>query len=156
MSGRSNRLYLDCSVYGGAFDPEFEARTLPLFGQIRSGFYRLVVSSLVEQEVILAPPHVVKLYREMELTAEALTVSTEVRELQLAYLDHHIVGRGHFRDAQHVALATVAECRAIVSWNFRHIVHLDKIPLYNAVNRLLGYNDLAIHSPAEVLLYEDR
>ena len=40
----------------------------------------------------------------------------------------------HSADALHVAQATVASCRVIVSWNFKHIVHFAKIPLYNAVN----------------------
>ena len=40
----------------------------------------------------------------------------------------------------HVALATVANARMIVSWNFKHIVNFQKIPLYNAVNKLKGYD----------------
>ena len=51
----------------------------------------------------------------------------------------------------HVALATVAECRLIVSWNFRHIVHFDKIGLYNGVNMSLGYAMISIHAPPEVI-----
>ncbi len=54
-------------------------------------------------------------------------------------------------DALHVALATVAECRLIVSWNFRHIVHFDKIGLYNGVNMSLGYAMISIHAPPEVI-----
>ena len=43
----------------------------------------------------------------------------------------------------------------IVSWNFRHIVHFQKIPLYNAVNKLHGYAELGIYSPQEIITYED-
>jgi len=43
----------------------------------------------------------------------------------------------------------------IVSWNFRHIVHYQKIPKYNAVNVLNGYAPIAIHSPLEVIPDED-
>jgi hypothetical protein len=52
----------------------------------------------------------------------------------------------------HVALATAAHADAIVSWNFRHIVHLDKMRLYNQVNLMSGYAPLSIVSPAEVRL----
>lgn len=38
----------------------------------------------------------------------------------------------------------------IVSWNCEHIVSFRRIPLYNAVNALMGYPPLAIHSPLEV------
>jgi len=54
----------------------------------------------------------------------------------------------------HVAIATVAEVDVVVSWNFRHIVRLDKIRLFNAVNLELGYKPLAIYSPREVATHE--
>ena len=43
----------------------------------------------------------------------------------------------------------------IVSWNFKHIVHWDKMPRYNAVNALEGYPSLSIFSPPEVVGYEE-
>ena len=55
-----------------------------------------------------------------------------------------------------MALATVSDCSIIVSWNFHHIVHFDKIPLYNAINMIEGYRDIAIHSPTEVIYYDDQ
>ncbi len=51
-------------------------------------------------------------------------------------------------------LATVAGCRLIISWNFKHIVHFQKIPLYRAVNALKGYAEINIYSPPEVINYE--
>ncbi len=71
--------------------------------------------------------------------------------LQQAYLEAGIVGESSMTDALHVALAAVLGCRMIVSWNFRHIVHFQKIPLYNAINRVYGYPEIAIHSPLEVV-----
>ena len=50
-----------------------------------------------------------------------------------------------------VAAATVARADAIVSWNFRHIVRLDKIKGFNQVNFEIGYAHLTIISPKEVL-----
>jgi len=43
----------------------------------------------------------------------------------------------------------------IVSWNFKHIVQYDKIPLYNAVNTLQGYGNIGIFSPLEVVYGKD-
>ncbi len=59
-------------------------------------------------------------------------------------------------DALHVALATVSGCSLIVSWNFKHIVHFEKIPLYNAINAVNGFANIAIFSPLEVIKYEDQ
>lgn len=58
-----------------------------------------------------------------------------------------------YDDALHVAIATVADCDVIVSWNFKHIVNFQKIPMFNAVNVLNGYKPIAIHSPVEVINY---
>jgi hypothetical protein len=58
-------------------------------------------------------------------------------------------------DALHVALATVSGCQMIFSWNFRHIVHYDKIALYNAINVREGFAPISIHTPQEVMEYED-
>ena len=66
-----------------------------------------------------------------------------------------IVGEKWAADALHVALATANRCRLIVSWNFKHIVHFDKIPLYNGVNLINGFDTLSINTPSEVIAYED-
>jgi hypothetical protein len=53
------------------------------------------------------------------------------------------------------AFATLSACDQLVSWNYKHIVHVEKGPRYNAVNVLRGLNNLAIHSPAEVIGYAE-
>ena len=67
-----------------------------------------------------------------------------------AYLGVKIISAKYSDDALHVALATVSECSLIVSWNFRHIVHFEKIPMYNAVSTLHGYKEIDIFSPLAV------
>ena len=42
-----------------------------------------------------------------------------------------------------------------VSWNFKHIVHFDKIPKYNAVNVLNSYGHIGIYSLLEVIQYDN-
>ena len=51
----------------------------------------------------------------------------------------------------HVALATVSRADMVVSWNFKHIVHFDKIRGFNAVNLREGYLPIEIRSPKEVV-----
>lgn len=75
--------------------------------------------------------------------------------LQQAYLNTGVVSPNWSDDALHVALASVSECAVIVSWNFKHIVNLRRISLYNAVNMIYGYRSLEIRSPLEILEYED-
>ena len=40
---------------------------------------------------------------------------------------------------------------AIVSWNFKHIVRLDRINAYNDVNERRGFRRLTIVTPLEVV-----
>jgi hypothetical protein len=66
-----------------------------------------------------------------------------------------ILGPKWLDDMTHVAIATVSRADAIVSWNFKHIVRLDKMKAYNQVNILNGYGILTIISPMEVMTDEE-
>jgi predicted nucleic acid-binding protein len=149
-------VYADTSVFGGAFDQEFRLATRAFFDQVRAGRFALVISPVVRQELIEAPPKVRRLYEEMLALAEALETKEQAIRLADAYVAAKIVTPRSVDDALHVALATVSGCSMIVSWNFRHIVHFEKIPLYNAVNKANGYREIAIYSPREVIAYEDQ
>ena len=149
------RVYADTSVYGGAFDEEFGTASRAFFDLVQQGRFRLVHSALLRVEIQRAPEQVRSLFREYESTAELVEVSDEATRLRDAFLAAGIVGSKWSADALHVAVATVASCRVIVSWNFKHIVHFRKIPLYNGVNQSLGYGSIAIHSPEEVIADED-
>ena len=155
MAEQVLRVYADTSVFGGVFDREFATQSKRFVDQVRQGRFRLVVSPLVRNELRRAPEHVREVWRDLLGDAESVQISAEAVRLQAAYLAAGIVGPAYSDDALHVAIATVTGCSAIVSWNFRHHVHMDKIPLYNEVNRAHGYGDLAIHSPSEVVEYDD-
>lgn len=61
----------------------------------------------------------------------------------------------YFDDGLHIAIATIAKVDLLVSWNFKHIVHFDKIRLFNSVNIEMGYKTIDIYSPREVTYYEE-
>jgi hypothetical protein len=82
---------------------------------------------------------------------EFVNESAESRHLRDGYLAAKVVGPAHDTDAHHVALATVSRADLIVSWNFKHLVHYDKIRGFNAVNLREGYAPVAIYSPLEVV-----
>ena len=152
---RATRIYADTSVFGGIYDDEFKEPSQAFFAQVRSGQFSLVTSAVVQDEISLAPNAVRRLFEEMLGLAEVLDITEDALQLRDAYLQAKIVTPRYSTDALHVALATVAGCPLIVSWNFQHIVHFQKIPMYNAVNTLGGYQPIAIFSPREVIRYED-
>ena len=148
------RIYLDTSIFGGYFDKEFSGPSKMLFEQIQLGKFDLVASDVVRDEVVLAPPKVQGLFEDFLPLAEIVSTTPEAITLQNAYLKAHVVTTSHMTDALHVALATVHHCSAIVSWNFKHIVHFQKVPLYNAINTVYGFSQIAINTPQEVILYD--
>lgn len=155
MKKRTVKVYADTSVYGGVFDEEFSVASSAFFDLVRSGEYILCVSDVVNQELEVAPEKVKELFKKFLPSAHLLDIEAEALELQQAYIAEGILTEKWYDDAMHVALATVAECNVIVSWNFKHIVNFRKIPLFNAVNILKGYREIAIHSPLEVINNEE-
>lgn len=155
MPTRAVRVYADTSVYGGVFDDEFADASETFFDQVSQGRFHLIISALVRDELAEAPAQVRELFDRLRTSAEVVGVSEEALRLQDAYLAAGVIGQVSATDALHVALATVAECRVIVSWNFKHIVNFHRIPLYNGVNQSLGYGVLGIHSPQEVIVDEE-
>lgn len=60
--------------------------------------------------------------------------------------------RKFHEDALHIAIATIHKVDVLVSWNFKHIVNLDRIKKYNGVNLKHGYMILEIRNPREILI----
>lgn len=54
-------------------------------------------------------------------------------------------------DALHIACASVNDLDAIISWNFEHIVKLKTKREVVGINVLLGYKEIGIYSPWEVV-----
>jgi hypothetical protein len=152
---RLKRIYADTSVYGGVFDVEFSSFSKVFFDKVRYGKFQLIISDIVEKEIRDAPLDVRALYNEMLLYAEVIENMDEAVALQQVYLHYGIVGSGAMADALHVAAATVSNCRILLSWNLKHIVNYQKIPLYNGINRTEGYQEIDIYTPLEVIYDEE-
>jgi hypothetical protein len=155
MEKKPLRIYVDTSVFGGVFDREFAEPSKLFFHQTRLGVFNLVTSVLVRNEIMKSPDKVIEHYKRLSNLLEICDIDNQALYLQEAYLQAGVVTRKWSDDALHVALATVAGCLGIVSWNFKHIVHVQKVPLYNAINSINGYGNLTIVSPSEVIQYED-
>lgn len=155
MQGRKKiRTYVDTSVFGGVFDDEFDVASQRFFNQVKRKEFILVTSAVVQEELEKAPGEVRSFFLEMLPYSEIIEITQESLDLRNAYLQAEIVSSKYTNDALHVAMATISGCDIILSWNFKHIVHFDKIPLYNAVNVLNGYNPISIFSPWEVIKYD--
>ena len=148
---RLPRVYVDTSVLGGCFDPEFARWSRALVQDFRGGRLQPFFSQLLAAELENAPRPVRALYAELRpLAGPAIELSPDALDLASRYSAHQIVPARFRNDMLHIALATVADADIVVSWNFRHIVRFDKIRQFNAVNLEAGFKVIAIHSPREV------
>lgn len=133
---------------GGCLDQEFEVWSKGLLRDFQDGTFRLVLSTIVAAEIASAIESVQAQYEDfLVLESEILEVTEPAIALAEAYQRRQILKPKYYPDGLHIALATVAEVDVLVSWNFKHIVHFNKIRLFNAV---MGYKPLQIYSPREV------
>ena len=149
------KIYIDTSVIGGCFDPDFAPWSNGLMEDLKQGRFRPLVSDLVTIEIERAPQEVKEKYAEiLKCGADILTITEETLDLVAAYRRHKILEGNFENDRTHIALATIYKADILVSWNFKHIVHFDKIRMFNLVNQKMGYKIISIHSPREVTRYE--
>jgi predicted nucleic acid-binding protein len=149
------RLYLDTSVFGGFYDDEFSEHTIPIFERISRGEFILIYSTITQEELENAPTQVKTLVRNLKMEfTEYVELNAEAIELATCYIQENVVGKTSFADCLHIALATLSKADYLVSWNFKHIVNIQRIKGYNSVNLKKGYGQLEIRSPMEFENYE--
>ena len=150
------RIYIDTSVFGGYFDDEFSEHTIPLFDRLRNNEFTLLFSTVTQEELEDAPANVKELVINLSTeSTEFLDTTDEAVELANEYVSEKVVGQTSYVDCLHIALATISRADFLVSWNFKHIVNVERIRGYNSINIKNGYKQLDIRSPREFEKYED-
>ncbi len=153
----ARNVYVETSVWGMTLENQPRALREPtkqFLRQCGSGIFVPYISTVVLQEIALAEAWAAtRMVREINRLAPAvLEPSPESEELAEAYLRAGVIPAKKRDDARHVAIATVAGLEIVVSWNHRHLANERKRNLFNAVNRLGGYEQvLLIHTPFEVM-----
>lgn len=146
------RIYIDTSVIGDCSDEEFKEYSVQLFDEFTSGKKMLVISDVLLLELEGAPEEVRSMLNRIPRdNIEYVSLNEESITLASAYLEDGVVAEGSLSDARHIAIATVERVDILLSWNYKHIVNLNRIRLLNSVNLKLGYPALEIRSPREVL-----
>jgi len=124
------RIYVDTSVIGGCLDDEFAEWSLQLMREFRDGKKVAVLSDITLQELEIAPELVISQLKELPPDCrEYVTLDGEAVQLARAYLREGVLTEKYLLDAQHIAVATLGRVDVMVSWNFKHIVNLNRIRL---------------------------
>ncbi len=148
------RIYIDTSVVGGYFDEEFKEATTALFERLENNEIVFVVSDLLDLELISAPEKVRNLLQKYSSDKfERIELNEESVNLADKYIAEKVVGITSIEDCRHIALATINKVDVLASWNFKHIVNLDRIKGYNSVNLKSGYQMIEIRSPKDLRNY---
>ncbi|MDR3181022.1 MAG: PIN domain-containing protein [Prevotellaceae bacterium] len=146
------RIYIDTSVIGGYYDPEFDSATRQLFSRIAANEFNVYFSEINEAELQNAPQQVKDVKKLIPPESyHYIEMSDEVKTLALLYISENALGKASRNDAYHIALASVNRIDCLISWNFKHIVNYDKIKMFNAINMKFGYPLIDIRSPLEFL-----
>jgi len=148
------RIYIDTSVVGGYYDEEFQEATKKLFERLENNEIIFVVSDLLDLELINAPQQVRELLEKYSADKfQRVELTEDVIHLADTYITEKVVGKTSTEDCRHIALATINKVDVLASWNFKHIVNLDRIKGYNSVNLRLGYSMIEIRSPKDLINY---
>ncbi len=152
---KKQRIYFDTSVFGGYYDKEFEEFTKPLFERINNGEFRVLLSAVLQRELEQAPEKIIKLITELKSEyTEFLDEDDDAVDLAMKYINEKVVGQTSYADCLHIALATISRADLLLSWNFKHIVNIERIRGYNSINIKNGYKQLEIRSPRDLMKYE--
>ena len=146
------RVYVETSVISGMFDRNDHPAKAQLFWDtVNNGTIRVVLSSVLEDEMKKAPQHVRDFYDSIPKSQiERIVTTDESNKLAAVYVAARIVSPKHLNDSKHVAFAAVARVDALVSWNCRHIVNRNRIDIYNDINEALGYPRIIIQTPDKI------
>ena len=153
---RIPKIYFDTSVFNFALAedvPREREITLRLIDEVKSGKYEVFISEVVLREINRAPQEKAVKLRDCvkKINPEELILDESTLVLAREYIEKGVIPLKYEDDALHIAVASVNNLDAIVSWNFTHIVKLKTKREVSGINALNGYKAIEICSPQEVI-----
>jgi len=149
------KFYIDTSVFGGYYDLKFLEDTRAFFRYALESNSELLYSDITEEELKGAPQNVRELEKDLKVEGirmRLIEIDEEAEILARHYIEEGALSKKCEDDARHIALVSVyGATMALVSWNFKHMVNFMRIEKYNEINFRLGYKQIDIRSPKEML-----
>lgn len=133
-------IYTDTSVFGGCFEKEFKEWSELLIDEFKKGVKTLMISDLTIEELDFARAEIrAKLNEVITEDTKTVFINDEVISLAKTYIIEGALTNKSYNDALHIAVATINNSDILTSWNFKHIVNINRIRLYNSINLRMGY-----------------
>ena len=154
------KIYLDTSVISHlqADDvPEKMDITHKFWNDVKAGEYDVYISEVTKIEIEDCPEPKKTILGDhlKQISFRTIELTEEITDLAQRYLAESVLPSKCIDDAMHVAVATVIGCNAVVSWNFKHMLKLRAFIGVNGVNKMLGYGEVALIPPYELLEEDD-
>ena len=154
-------IYLETTIFNFPFAddaPQYKADTVRLFAEIKSGKFKSFTSEYVLDELEdIKDAEKLKKMKALIADHEVEVISGNDEAIRLAdlYIAAGIIPKKYSTDAIHISTATVAGLAFIISLNFRHIVKHKTILETEFINTREGFKRIFIHTPAEVIDYDE-
>lgn len=116
-----------------------------------AGEWGFFTSLVTIKELAKAPERVRDFFERSFPPENIFDLDDETENLAGAYLAQGVLTARYADDARHVAACTVARHDYLVSWNFRHLVNVQRAASFSAVNLLRGYQSVRIVNPLELI-----
>jgi hypothetical protein len=153
---KKQKIYLDTSAVShldAPDTPEKMAETLMFWDMLKENDYQIIISNITVAEITkCTEPKRSFLFEKLnELDYEIIEENDEALALAEKYLEYGVLKSKSMDDLRHISVATVTECKYIISWNFKHFVNVKVINKVQSVNKLLNYNEIMIIPPTMLM-----
>jgi predicted nucleic acid-binding protein len=110
------------------------------------------VSDVLEGENKRSRQNIQDFFKGLPESQIERVVSTDESDcLANEYVGANVISENHMNDCKHIAIATITETDAVVSWNCDDMVNPHRIPKYNEVNVAQGYPEVKILTPNDFM-----
>jgi len=131
-------------------NPERQLLTQRFFKKI--GIFDTYVSEVVLAEIdSTRDTQLRNSLREVAISFNILSIDEESRALAGEYVKNGAIPLDYPEDALHISISTLNGIDYLLSWNFEHVVKIKTRKIVNMVNASLGYPDLEIVTPGELI-----
>ena len=156
---RLPKLFIETTVFNFYFEGkqgQKQKDAMRLFNEIAKGRYEAYTSEEVFRELEAAPKEkseqMLRLYEQY--IQAIITTTPEADLLAEMYISKGIIPEKYSDDALHIAITTVNNLDFVISYNQSHIVKTKTMIGTGLVNLRLGYRQIGLSTPTEVLEYD--
>jgi len=150
---RKMKVYLDTSVISALFDeknPQRQILTQRFFEKI--GTFDAYISEVVLAEIDdTRDTQLRNRLKEVAISFNILSIDEKSKALAGEYVKNEAIPSDYSEDALHISISTLNGIDYLLSWNFEHIVKVKTRKIVNMLNASLGYPDIEIITPAELM-----